>query len=79
MPISTAANETQELFFWFFPSNNSAADDEIMIWLNGGPGCSSLEGFLQENGPIWWQSGTLKPVQNPWSWNRLTNMVWVEQ
>lgn len=43
------------------------------------PGCSSFEGLLQENGPFVWQYGTLKPVPNPWAWNRLTNVVWVEQ
>ena len=42
-------------------------------------GCSSLEGFLQENGPISWQYGTYKPVYNPWNWATLTNIVWVEQ
>jgi len=26
-----------------------------------------------------WQYGTLKPVPNPWAWNKLTNVVWVEQ
>ncbi|TLD26157.1 carboxypeptidase D [Venturia nashicola] len=46
---------------------------------DGGPGCSSLEGFLQENGPFLWQYGTFKPVKNPWSWHTLTNMIWVEQ
>lgn len=43
------------------------------------PGCSSLLGFLQENGPFLWQPGTLKPQPNPWSWHLLTNVVWVEQ
>jgi carboxypeptidase D len=66
LPISEKANETSELYFWFFPSANKDAGDEITIWLNGGPGCSSLEGFLQENGPILWQYGTYKPVYNPW-------------
>lgn len=36
MPLTADANETRELFFWFFPSENVAADDEILIWLNGG-------------------------------------------
>lgn len=47
--------------------------------LNGGPGCSSLEGLLQENGPFLWQYGTFAPVPNPYTWVNLTNMVWVEQ
>ena len=32
LPISSAANETRELFFWFFPSENPDASDEITIW-----------------------------------------------
>ena len=43
------------------------------------PGCSSLEGLLQENGPFLWQYGTFKPVPNPYTWVNLTNVVWVEQ
>lgn len=43
------------------------------------PGCSSLMGLLQENGPFVWRPGTLKPVPNPWSWHHLTNIVWIEQ
>ncbi|KAF7561185.1 hypothetical protein G7046_g2941 [Stylonectria norvegica] len=68
-----------EYYFWFQPSPNPAAKKEIVIWLNGGPGCSSLEGFLQENGPFLWQYGTYKPVANPWAWHHLSNIVWVEQ
>lgn len=76
MDISNNTDDGQ-LYFWFFPSPNPAADEEILIWLNGGPGCSSLEGFLQENGPVLWQYGTYAPVQNPWTWVNLTNVVWV--
>lgn len=68
-----------ELYFWFHPSANEQADDEILIWLNGGPGCSSLEGLLQENGKFIWQYGTYKPVENPYNWANLTNIVWIEQ
>ncbi|AEO63382.1 uncharacterized protein THITE_121141 [Thermothielavioides terrestris NRRL 8126] len=79
LPISSDPHEESNLFFWFFPSTNPAADKEILIWLNGGPGCSSFEGLLQENGPFLWQYGTYKPVKNPWSWHTLTNIVYVEQ
>ena len=67
------------MFFWFFPSTNPDAKDEITIWLNGGPGCSSLDGLLQENGPFLWQSGTYSPMPNPYSYTNLTNVVYVDQ
>ncbi|CCU81548.1 cpdS/carboxypeptidase [Blumeria hordei DH14] len=78
LPISNTSNDS-ELYFWFFPSSNADASDEILIWLNGGPGCSSLEGLLQENGPFLWQYGTYKPVPNPYTWTKLTNVVWIDQ
>lgn len=53
----TDNSDDGQLYFWFFPSTNPAAEKEILIWLNGGPGCSSLEGFFQENGPVLWQYG----------------------
>lgn len=79
LPIDGNTSNPNQLFFWFFPSDNPAASDEITIWLNGGPGCSSLDGLLQENGPFLWQSGTYGPQRNPFSFTNLTNMVWVDQ
>jgi hypothetical protein len=35
MLISKASNDSQ-LYFWFFPSENPAGSDEILIWLNEG-------------------------------------------
>lgn len=51
LPISEAQNETRQLYFWFFPTTNPDAGEELVIWFNGGPGCSSLSGLLTENGP----------------------------
>ncbi|KAK2731549.1 hypothetical protein FQN55_004650 [Onygenales sp. PD_40] len=82
LPISDKKDEDGQLYFWFFPSTATdvpAEEIPVIIWLNGGPGCSSLEGFLQENGPFLWQYGTFKPVKNPWTWIKLAHMVWVEQ
>lgn len=79
LSINDNSSDTNQLYFWFFPSDNPAATNEIALWLNGGPGCSSLDGLLQENGPFLWQSGTYAPQPNPFSWTNLTNMVWVDQ
>ncbi|CEJ92368.1 Putative Serine carboxypeptidase [[Torrubiella] hemipterigena] len=79
LPISDKKGENSTLFFWFFPAEGGKVTDDVTVWLNGGPGCSSLSGFLTENGPFLWQDGTLAPVKNPYSWHKLTNMIWIEQ
>ncbi|KZL81460.1 serine carboxypeptidase [Colletotrichum incanum] len=68
-----------KLYFWFFPSENQVAEKEILIWLTGGPGCSSTGELLSENGPMLWQPGMIKPIKNKWSWHRITNVVWIDQ
>ncbi|KUJ21116.1 alpha/beta-hydrolase [Mollisia scopiformis] len=77
MPIHNG-DPSRSLYFVFQPKLGDPVD-ELTIWLNGGPGCSSLEGFLQENGRFIWGWGQYSPMINPYSWVNLTNMLWVEQ
>lgn len=77
IPIDMS-NASRALFFVFQPTVGPPVD-EVTIWVNGGPGCSSLEGFFQENGLIQWTWGQFDPTINPYSWVNLTNMLWVEQ
>ena len=68
-----------QLFFWFFPPGPQGSLDDLIFWTNGGPGCSSLEGLLEENGPFSWGIGTAKPVVNQYSWTNLSSLLYVEQ
>lgn len=53
------------LFYWFFESRNNPATDPLVVWLTGGPGCSSELALLLENGPFV-INGTANPVFNPY-------------
>jgi vitellogenic carboxypeptidase-like protein len=39
------------LFYWHF-RNASVPDAPLVLWINGGPGASSMFGLFLENGPI---------------------------
>jgi carboxypeptidase C (cathepsin A) len=71
---------SQNMWFWFFEARNSPSTAPLALWLNGGPGCSSMIGLFQENGPCTFNnvSGST-PVLNPNSWNNYANMLYVDQ
>lgn len=71
--------ERGSLFYWYVESQSATPEsDPVLLWTNGGPGCSGLIGFLTENGPFRpTANGTLS--LNPAAWNQLANMVYIEQ
>lgn len=42
----------RNLFYYFVVSEGDPAKDPVVLWLNGGPGCSSFDGFIYEHGNI---------------------------
>eukprot|EP00602_Paraphysomonas_sp_CaronLab_P007685 CAMPEP_0185024122 /NCGR_PEP_ID=MMETSP1103-20130426/7050_1 /TAXON_ID=36769 /ORGANISM="Paraphysomonas bandaiensis, Strain Caron Lab Isolate" /LENGTH=497 /DNA_ID=CAMNT_0027556995 /DNA_START=34 /DNA_END=1527 /DNA_ORIENTATION=+ len=72
-------SDTKNLHYWFVESQRDPASDPIAFWTNGGPGCSGLYGFLTENGPFWTVNKDLTLSMNPYSWNKIANMVFIEQ
>jgi carboxypeptidase D len=74
IPIK-AGDTSRELFFVFQPTTGPPVNT-LTIWFNGGPGCSSLNGFLEENGRFVWRPGTPGAVINPYAWTNLTNVLW---
>ncbi len=66
------------LFFWFFEAQNSPKNAPIVIWLNGGPGSSSMLGLFAENGP-YKINYDLSLSDNPYSWNNNANLLVIDQ
>ncbi|KAJ7186610.1 Alpha/Beta hydrolase protein, partial [Mycena filopes] len=82
--VNRADHPNATLFFWAFEKANgtltgSASNtDPWIIWLNGGPGSSSMVGLMTENGPLQ-VTGTYSIVPNNFSWNDLADTIWVDQ
>lgn len=65
------------LFFWLYRNRHVANKRRTVIWLNGGPGCSSMDGALMEIGPYRVQKdGTLK--LNDGSWDEFANLLFID-
>ncbi|KAI4149757.1 MAG: hypothetical protein L6R39_002418 [Caloplaca ligustica] len=75
--LDDAAND-KHLFYWFFESRNDPENDPVVLWINGGPGCSSLTGLFLELGPASIDQD-LNIVPNPYSWNTNASVIFLDQ
>ncbi|RXH79054.1 hypothetical protein DVH24_040201 [Malus domestica] len=68
------------LFYWFFEAINNPQDKPLLLWLNGGPGCSSIGyGAMEELGPFFPQNDTKPKLKfNPYTWNNAANLLFLE-
>ena len=59
-------------FYWLFEPETVDDNTPLLIWLNGGPACSSMDGLFLENGPIQWTvvDGHYMLQRNPYSWHK---------
>lgn len=68
-----------ELFYIFTPSQSSTpTTDPVLLWLNGGPGCSSIWGMLGEVGPVTTNLFSNELTVNEHSWNKNANLIALE-
>ena len=75
--LNVDGSDGKQLHYVFFTSQNQQTDP-VVLWLNGGPGCSSMEGAFMENGPLIFSETNNTMYTNPNSWNRIANMLYIE-
>jgi serine carboxypeptidase-like clade 4 len=66
-----------KLFYFFFESRGKSSDP-VVIWLTGGPGCSSELALFYENGPFK-IADNLSLVWNDYGWDKASNLIYVDQ
>ncbi|XP_047978229.1 serine carboxypeptidase-like 13 [Salvia hispanica] len=81
--ISVGEDDEVQLFYYFIQSENDPNRDPLLLWLNGGPGCSALSGLVYEIGPLTFDfdnfDGSLPSfLLNPYSWTKVANIIFLD-
>ncbi|CCI45935.1 unnamed protein product [Albugo candida] len=74
------AEKDRNLFYWFFETQarKKNKDTPLLVWLNGGPGTSSMVGLLTGMGPYrLTPNGKLIPHLN--TWTNVAHMLFIDQ
>ncbi|KYK57564.1 hypothetical protein DCS_04575 [Drechmeria coniospora] len=78
--VSVPNEYPTNIFFYFVEARN--ATDNLTVWINGGPGASSMYGFFTGNGPCEVVERGLdeyETVAREWGWDRASNMLFIDQ
>ncbi|GMN26109.1 hypothetical protein TIFTF001_001184 [Ficus carica] len=73
----------QNLFYYFAESEREPSKDPVVLWLNGGPGCSSMDGLVYEHGPFNFVAGNTRSSLptlhlNEYSWSKVSNIIYLD-
>ncbi|XP_022156752.1 serine carboxypeptidase-like 45 [Momordica charantia] len=75
--ISVDQYQSRALFYYFVEAHTNPASKPLVLWLNGGPGCSSVgAGAFLEHGPFRPKADIL--ISNNFSWNQVANILYLE-
>ncbi|XP_066337045.1 serine carboxypeptidase-like 3 isoform X2 [Miscanthus floridulus] len=76
-----------QLFYYFVQSERDPARDPLLLWLQGGPGCSGLSGLVYEIGPFLfdvqykvngYEGGIPRLLYRPQTWTKVSNIIFVD-
>ncbi|XP_039248769.2 lysosomal protective protein-like [Styela clava] len=70
-------NKDKKLHYWLNICESGTCDN-LIIWFNGGPGCSSMDGLFAEHGPFKFDRDSGQLEKNNYSWNKLAHTLYIE-
>ncbi|KAL3831835.1 hypothetical protein ACJMK2_023535 [Sinanodonta woodiana] len=70
-------NYNSNMFFWFFPAQENPENAPVVLWLQGGPGDSSLFGLFVEQGPIMVTKDG-KVMLRDITWNKRYSLLYID-
>ncbi|TKY63343.1 Serine carboxypeptidase 11 [Spatholobus suberectus] len=76
-------DDDMQVFYYFVKSENNPEKDPLMLWLTGGPGCSSFSGLAFQIGPLAFKTeefdGSLpKLILRLQSWTKVCSIIFVD-
>lgn len=80
--LQPSPNTSNKLFYWLFLSQDGNAQAPLILWLQGGPGCSSMLGLFTENGPLALSQDKDKNYlvsRRKIHWNQKAHMLFLDQ
>ncbi|KAL5698980.1 Serine carboxypeptidase 24 [Ranunculus cassubicifolius] len=77
--ITVNERHGRALFYWFVEATSEPEKKPLVLWLNGGPGCSSIAyGASEEIGPFFINKTGSSLYLNKHSWNKEANILFLE-
>ncbi|WVZ20036.1 hypothetical protein V8G54_007358 [Vigna mungo] len=81
--VGVGESEDVQTFYYFIESDNNPKEDPLILWLSGGPGCSSLTGLFLEIGPLAlkqeeYNGDAPNLILRNQSWNKVSNIIYVD-
>ncbi|WKX93409.1 hypothetical protein Q1695_011014 [Nippostrongylus brasiliensis] len=76
--LNANANGTWQMHYMLTESRSNPATDPLLVWFNGGPGCSSYVGLFEELGPFYVNFDGQTLYENIYAWNTKANVLYLE-
>ncbi|WOH06977.1 hypothetical protein DCAR_0626406 [Daucus carota subsp. sativus] len=81
--VGVGESEDVQLFYYFVESQRNPREDPLLLWMTGGPGCSSFTALAYQIGPLNFEQekydGTFPTlILNPYSWTKRASIIFLD-